>query len=118
MGTTTETDQAVELLKETWGPDWKPKLFVYGIFLSAANREHYGMTNPQYATVRDYATFGGHIVKAVKIPDSGLSLTGLLVTPSEDKWRQLDALEGGYDRVLVTTTDGERAYMYVQPERD
>lgn len=93
------------------------KLFVYGIFLSEYNRQAYGMTNPEYATVKDYATFGGYIVQAVHIPESGLSLTGLLVTPNEEQWGRVDALEAAYDRVIITTTDGDRAYMYVRLER-
>lgn len=70
------------------------------------------MTNPEYATVLDYATFGGSIVQAVRIPNAGLSLTGLTVDIPDSQWPSLDALEGGYDRELVTTTDNEQVYMY------
>lgn len=94
------------------------KLFVYGIFLDAHNRSRYGMANPQYATVLDYATFGHHIVQAQHIPDCGLSLTGLLVDMDDQRWEPLDALEHGYDRIQVTTTSGEQAYMYAAPERE
>jgi hypothetical protein len=93
------------------------KLFVYGIFLSKHNRDAYGMDREKYATVPDYATFGGTIVKAVFIPEMGLSLTGLLVDVEPSNWRNLDLLESGYDRVIITTNAGERAYMYAQPER-
>jgi hypothetical protein len=101
------------------------KLFVYGIFLSERQRAAYGMSNPQYATVLDYATFGGGIVTAYKQADIGLSLTGLLVdvAPYEmrehgmrDNWKALDALEYGYERILITTTDGVKAYMYAGKE--
>jgi gamma-glutamylcyclotransferase (GGCT)/AIG2-like uncharacterized protein YtfP len=90
------------------------KLFVYGIFLDEYMRENYGMTNPKYATVLDYATFGGNIVMAVKIPKNNLSLTGLLVDMNPDKWEDLDRLEGGYRRVRINTTNNQEAYMYVK----
>lgn len=90
------------------------KLFVYGIFLDEYMREKYGMTNPKYATVPDYATFGGGIVMAYKIPDNRLSLTGLLVDMNPDNWEELDRLEGGYRRIKITTGSGEQAYMYAK----
>lgn len=90
------------------------KLFVYGIFLDKANRNAYGMTNPEYATVKNYATFGSIIVQAVHIPDINLCLTGLLVDMNEYKWGALDALEGGYRRIVITTTEGKKAYMYAK----
>ena len=89
------------------------RLFVYGIFLSERNRRLYGMRNPEYATVRDYLTVGDVIVEAVKVKNAGLALTGLVVDMDPRKWESLDALEGGYNREIVTTTDGERVFMYV-----
>lgn len=91
------------------------------------------MTNPQYATVMDYATYGGIIVTAYHQADAGLSLTGFVVdveseytqlitrglTASEtviDNWADIDALEAAYRRVTVTTTDGEDVYMYAAKE--
>lgn len=71
------------------------------------------MSNPAYDTVLDYATFGGRIVQAQYIPDVGLSLTGMVVElPDNYDWRPLDALEAGYKRQLVTTTSGQKCYMY------
>lgn len=90
------------------------KLFVYGIFLDEDRRKSYGMTNPRYATVKDYATFGGGIVWAKHIPECGLSLTGLLVDVDPKHWDRLDALEAGYDRKIVNA--GVKAYMYVGRE--
>lgn len=90
------------------------KLFVYGIFLDKYMRDEYGMTNPKYATVPDYATFGGGIVMAVKIPDARLSLTGLLVDMNPDNWDKLDRLERGYRRIEITTGSGQQAYMYAK----
>jgi hypothetical protein len=104
----------------------KNKLFVYGIFLDKYNRRNYGMENPEYAVVEDYATYsvGGHIVEAR--PCKGAALTGLLVkvTPFyldrrnkiKDQWRDIDALEWAYDKIVVTTTLGDKAYMYVGKE--
>jgi gamma-glutamylcyclotransferase (GGCT)/AIG2-like uncharacterized protein YtfP len=71
------------------------------------------MTNPEYATVKDYVTFGDQIVEAVHIPGKGLALTGLTVDIPSSSWRKLDMLEGGYTREEVTTTDGETVWMYV-----
>lgn len=88
------------------------KLFVYGIFLDEQNRQAYGMSNPHYATVRDYITIGGHIVQAVKVNSIGASLTGLLVDIDPEYWKRLDLLESGYDRIKIVTTDGVEAYMY------
>lgn len=90
------------------------KLFVYGIFLGEDMRDMYKMTNPQYATVKDFLTVGGHIVTAEFVPGYGLALTGLLVTPHKEKWDALDALEGGYERIKVRTSDGILAWMYAK----
>ena len=97
--------------------DEPTKLFVYGIFLNEYNRERYGMTNPSYDTVLDFATFGHGIVQASYLPGGNLSLTGLLVDYDPEVWENLDRLEGGYDRIIVTTTRGERAYMYAEPSK-
>jgi hypothetical protein len=91
------------------------KLFVYGIFLDKHTRDAYGMgEHVKYTTVLDYATFGHGIVVAHKLPTGyGYSLTGLLVDiPEGFDWVRLDALEGGYERITVTTTDRDKAYMY------
>lgn len=94
------------------------RLFVYGIFLGETMRKNYGMSNPKYATVPGYATFGYHIVQAAYIGgDINLALTGLTVDVDPDKWQSIDALEGGYDRILVKTESGEEVNMYVAPER-
>jgi len=90
----------------------RDKLFVYGIFLDAGNRAAYGMTNPQYETVKGYMTIGGRIVQAVQVSDERASLTGLLVDVDPEYWGILDQLETGYDRITVTTTGGVEAYMY------
>lgn len=92
------------------------RLFVYGIFLDEPMRRAYGMTRPEYATVRDYVTYGGSIVTAYKQEGAGLALTGLLVTPDPERWEDLDRLERSYDRILISTTDGDNAYMYVGKE--
>lgn len=89
------------------------RLFVYGIFLGEYQRQSYGMSNPQYATVLDYATFGHSIVQAEKIAGVGFSLTGLVVDVDPECWRDIDALEGAYKRIKVKTTRGEEVYMYV-----
>lgn len=102
------------------------KLFVYGIFLGQGMRDSYYMSNPEYAVVHGYKTValdiaGSDIVEAV--PDESSDLTGLLVDVApyvntgfklRNNWERLDALEHGYDRVKVTTTLGDRAWMYVQ----
>jgi gamma-glutamylcyclotransferase (GGCT)/AIG2-like uncharacterized protein YtfP len=88
------------------------KLFVYGIFLDERNRQYYGMSNPSYDTVADYATYGGEIVAAYHQPNAGLALTGLVVNIDPARWPELDRLEGGYTRREVTTLRGERVYMY------
>lgn len=95
------------------------KLFVYGIFLSEDMRDSMGLSNPIYATVRNYVTVSygdGYIVKACKVKGSSYCLTGLVVDVDPDIWYRLDRLEGGYDRVKVTTTEGQRAWMYVERE--
>lgn len=88
------------------------RLFVYGIFLDAQNREDFGMTNPMYRTVKNYATLGNEIVSAVFVDNANVALTGLLVDVDPRMWPDIDALESGYDRITVTTTSGEEAYMY------
>jgi gamma-glutamylcyclotransferase (GGCT)/AIG2-like uncharacterized protein YtfP len=90
------------------------RLFVYGIFLDERNRQSYGMTDPEYQTVADFATVGGRIVKAVHIPQAGLALTGVAVEYNPEQWERLDRLEGGYDRIIVKTTQGEPVYMYAE----
>lgn len=93
------------------------RLFVYGIFLGEANRVRFGMSNPEYATVPGYATFGDHIVQAVKIDGAtGLALTGLTVDVDPAHWDRLDQLEAGYDRNVVTTDSNEAVYMYTERE--
>lgn len=94
------------------------KLFVYGIFLGDRMRSIYGMSLPKYATVRDYATWGNKIVAAHKQEGAGLALTGLVVHVNPKRWADIDALEAGYNRILITTTDGEQAYMYAGKELD
>lgn len=90
------------------------KLFVYGIFLGATMRSYYEMHNPMYATVPGFLTVGQHIVQARYEPTyPNLALTGLLVEIPDDRFESLDALEGGYERVRVTTDSGE-AFMYVE----
>ena len=97
------------------------KLFVYGIFLDESMRKRYFMENPEYATVKDFVTYGSHIVTAYKQEGAGLALTGLLVDmPSYiykgneaiDNWARLDALEGGYHRIKIKTENGIEAYTY------
>lgn len=90
------------------------RLFVYGIFLDESNRRHYGMSDPQYATVLNYVTVGGHIVQAIHKPGFGFSLTGLMVDMDSSMWEPLDMLEAGYARIKITTTDGEEAWMYAE----
>lgn len=92
-------------------------LFVYGIFLDEKRRLEYGMSNPRYRTVPGYITVGNQIVQAVKVDNDAIALTGLLVDIDPSYWSRLDDLEGGYDRVVITTTYGEEAYMYVTKER-
>lgn len=90
------------------------RLFVYGIFLGEDNRTRYGMSNPLYATVPGYVTYGDYIVQAVPVPIAEIALTGLTVDVDPSKWGSIDQLEGNYDRIKVTTSDGERVYMYAQ----
>lgn len=89
------------------------RLFVYGIFLDAHNRLVYGMSNPAYTTVSGWATAGSYIVQAVKAPKE-YALTGLVVDVNPSFWDKLDRLEGGYERILVTTVDNEQVYMYAE----
>lgn len=88
------------------------KLFVYGIFLDERNRQHYGLTNPNYDTVQGFITIGSHIVKAIPSTTIGAALTGLLVDVPTRKLPSLDMLEAGYDRIKINTTGGYEAYMY------
>lgn len=88
------------------------KLFVYGIFLDEGNRASFGMSNPEYRTVSGYLTKGSRIVSAYPVEDKRVALTGLLVDMDSSRWEPLDRLEGGYNRVKVTTTSGEKAWMY------
>lgn len=96
------------------------RLFVYGVFLSKYNRDRYGMSNPRYATVKDYATFAlmqrGGIVEAARVTGLGLEMTGLIVDVDPTRWDDIDSLEHGYDRVQIVTTANERAYIYVRKE--
>lgn len=89
------------------------KLFVYGIFLDEYMRNSHGMTNPHYSTVPGYLTVGHGIVQAMPVNDQSIALTGLLVDMDSSRWGPLDRLEGGYDRVKVTTYDNTIAWMYV-----
>lgn len=88
------------------------KLFVYGIFLDENNRNHYGMENPSYDTVKDYITVGDHIVRAIKLGGYGASLTGLLVDVPTRRLPAIDSLEAGYARIKVNTSSGFEAFMY------
>ena len=89
---------------------------MYGIFIAEHNRDAYGMSNPEYATVADYLTVGHHIVEAQKVEGVGLALTGLTVDVDPRHWGRLDALEGGYDRITVQTEDGEPVWMYASKQ--
>lgn len=91
------------------------RLFVYGIFLSQHNRDAYGMTNPRYDTVLDYATFGYNIVQAEKLDERlGLALSGLVVDVDPSYWDSIDNLETGYERITIETTSKVKAYMYAR----
>lgn len=90
------------------------RLFVYGIFLGEERRRNYGMSNPKYSTVKGFVTAGEHIVEAVRVDIEQLALTGLTVDVDPAYWTRIDALEYGYDRILVETTMGEEVYMYAQ----
>ena len=84
------------------------------------------MSRAEYAVVEDYATYhvGGHIVEAR--PCEGAALTGLLVEVEpyyvghtlkvESRWDDIDALEHAYEKIVITTTDNQKAYMYVGKE--
>lgn len=93
------------------------KLFVYGIFLRQSTRDRYHMVGHEYATVAGYITVGEHIVQATKVDNPNIALTGLVTSIHEDHLPAVDRLEGGYDRIKITTNQGEEAYMYVEPER-
>lgn len=67
---------------------------------------------PKYDTVKDYATYGNHIVTAYHQEGAGLALTGLTVEVPEKSIPRLDAIESGYKRVTVTTVNGESVQMY------
>jgi hypothetical protein len=90
------------------------KLFVYGIFLNEYNRDMYGMSNPDYQTVKGYITVGGHIVQAVAVENQDVALTGLVVDMDSNRWGGLDSLEGGYDRIKIKTTNNIEAFMYAR----
>lgn len=91
-------------------------LFVYGIFLDQSMRDHYGMYDAHYATVMDYITVGHKIVQAEHLPDIGAALTGMLLQVDPRYWGDLDDLESNYDRIIITTTDGDVAYMYAEKQ--
>lgn len=80
-------------------------------------RQAYDMFNPQYATVKGYATTGvtasGQIVAAVRVQDE-FFLTGLTVNMPESRLEGLDALERGYRRIKVKNTNGNKCWMYVR----
>lgn len=89
------------------------KFFFYGIFLARHNREAYGIFGePEYATVKDYATYGVDIVTAYHQADAGLALTGITVDVPLSSIKTLDALEYGYTRQTITTVQGVTAQMY------
>lgn len=88
------------------------RLFVYGIFLDKRNRYRFGMYNERYETVQGYITEGSSIVQAKQTDNSRASLTGLTVDLDPRYWDDLDALEAGYDRRIVTTNSGEKVWMY------
>lgn len=96
----------------------KNRLFVYGIFLGQDCRDRYGMTNPVYATVPGYATYGRHIVQAFPVGNQNIALTGLTVDVDPEKWESIDRLESGYARKLVLTDSNEEVYMYVDPSEE
>lgn len=88
------------------------KFFTYGIFLSYRMRKNYNIdASAHYATVEGYSTRGGLIVEA--FPCAGHTLTGLVVDVPDHVWRTLDAIESGYDRITINTTQGEEAQLYV-----
>lgn len=87
-------------------------LFVYGIFLDQRMRDNYGMYNAHYATVPGWLTVGQGIVEAVRTDTRNAELTGLLVEVDPRHWDRLDALEAGYDRIIVKI-NGDDTYMYV-----
>lgn len=94
------------------------KLFVYGIFLGDKNRHSFDMTNPRYDVALDYSTYhlAASIVEAR--PCKGAALTGLVVDVPPYNWRDLDELEYGYNRKIITTVGGEKAYIYVGKGRN
>lgn len=88
--------------------------FFYGIFLDEDTRHHYGIySEPKYATIRDYVTYGSHIATAHKQEGAGLVLTGIIVDVPLSSIPAIDRLEGGYDRTQVTTVQGRGTYLYV-----
>ena len=92
------------------------KLFVYGIFIDEYHRNNYGMTNPRYDVVLDYATVRayGDIVQAIPASSYfGVALTGLVVDVDPNYWGRIDQLEQGYERIKVKTERGVQTYMYV-----
>lgn len=90
------------------------KFFFYGIFLQKSTREGVGIPGDgKYDTVKDYATWGSHIVTAYENPDAGIALTGLVIDVPESSIPRLDAIEAGYERKTITTVRGESVQMYV-----
>ena len=90
-------------------------LFVYGIFLEEGTRYRYKLyEEPRYATVQGYVTWGSHIATAYSVDDKDIILTGLVIDiPDDYDWAAIDRLEGGYNRVEITTEQGDKAFMYV-----
>ncbi len=117
MSTASEPEKATQSLRTPHTDDTEELLFVYGIFLGRNMRKSYNMRllDNEYATVKDFATVGGYIVKAIHVPNANLSLTGLLVKPDPTMWKQLDSLEAAYKRIKIRTSNGVSAWMYVDP---
>lgn len=115
MTTTAEKQRK----RKTEDPVETMKFFFYGIFLRKSVRDNYHITSePRYETIKDYATFGSHIVEAKHIPNCGLALTGIVVDVPVTSIPGLDRLEGGYDRKTIKTESGEEVQMYVEKERN
>lgn len=90
--------------------------FFYGIFLGESTRQRYGIIQAQYDTVRGYLTTGDYIVQAVRTDIEGAALTGVTAYVPTTSLLRLDNTEAGYKRIEVTTTSGDRVYMYVHPD--
>ena len=90
------------------------KFFSYGIFIL----DGVG-TNRRYATVQGYATIGSGIVIAVKMKSDKFCLSGSIMDITEEELEYLDRVEGAnskyptYKRILIKTTSGKEAFMYV-----